>query len=92
MNTTNPNQAEQMLDEIFSKLNNALQRGDGSAVAKLFQEECYWRDLVFFTCNLRTLENQQAIKEMLVSQLDEMQPVQFSRDTKETATSNNPMS
>jgi len=62
MNTTNPNQAEQMLDEIFSKLNNALQRGDGSAVAKLFQEECYWRDLVFFTCNLRTWKTSKRLK------------------------------
>jgi len=86
MNTLNPNQAEQILDEIFSQLNNALQHGDGSAVTELFQEECYWRDLVFFTWNLLTLESPQAIKEMLARQLDDMQPVQFSRDSKETAT------
>jgi len=83
MNTIHRNEIDKVLDETFSKLNNALQQGDSAAVAELFQEECYWRDLVFFTWNLRTLESHQDIKDMLASQLSAIQPVQFSRDTKE---------
>jgi len=85
MNTIHRNEIDKVLDETFSKLNKALQCGDTAAVADLFQEECYWRDLVFFTWNLRTLESHQDIKDMLVSQLGAIQPVQFSRDTQEAS-------
>jgi len=85
MNTIHRNEIDKVLDEIFSKLNKALQCGDSAAVAALFQEECYWRDLVFFTWNLRTLESHQDIKDMLASQLGVIQPVQFSRDTQEAS-------
>jgi len=79
--------ATQLLENTLAQLNSALQCGDTAAVAALFQPECYWRDLVFFTWNLRTLESQQAVQDMLASQLDHLQPVQFSRDVQENVTS-----
>jgi len=78
--------ATQLLENTLAQLNSALQYGDTAAVAALFQSECYWRDLVFFTWNLHTLESQQAIQDMLTSQLDHLQPVQFSRDVQEDVT------
>jgi len=78
--------ATQLLENTLAQLNSALQCGDTAAVAALFQPECYWRDLVFFTWNLRTLESQQAIQDMLTSQLNHLQPVQFSRDVQENVT------
>jgi len=86
MNGSSLSASEALLDSIFHKLSLALQQGDSAAAAGLFQEECYWRDLVFFTWNLHTLESRSGIKTMLDSQLTAMQPVLFSRDEKETCT------
>jgi len=76
--------ATQMVDEVLAQLNAGLQQGDSAAVADLFLPECYWRDLVFFTWNLRTLESRQDIQAMLAAQLASLQPVQFFRDTEES--------
>jgi putative flavoprotein involved in K+ transport len=37
-----------------------LARKDPDAVAALFHEDCYWRDLVSFTWNIKTMEGQAA--------------------------------
>jgi ketosteroid isomerase-like protein len=34
----------------------ALDSRDGDALIALFAEDCYWRDLVAFTWNIKTLE------------------------------------
>ena len=47
----------------------ALERGDLDAVSDLFAEECYWRDLLSFTWNIKTLEGKQQITAMLASVL-----------------------
>lgn len=56
-------QVQQWLDG-FSK---ALQSGDSAAAAEHFEDEGFWRDLVSFTWNIKTLEGQSAIKTMLDS-------------------------
>ena len=43
----------------------ALARKDAIGAAYLFGEECYWRDLVAFTWNIRTMEGRDAIAAML---------------------------
>ena len=48
-----------------------LDAGDSTAVTALFGEECYWRDLVAFTWNVKTLEGRTAIREMLLSAVSE---------------------
>ncbi|MEY8877096.1 MAG: flavin-containing monooxygenase [Leptothrix sp. (in: b-proteobacteria)] len=41
--------------------------GDADAAAALFDTECYWRDLVSYTWNLRTFESREAIAQMLAA-------------------------
>ncbi|SSW64531.1 NAD(P)/FAD-dependent oxidoreductase [Achromobacter agilis] len=76
--------ADAALDAVLARLNAALGNKDIDAVARLFQEECYWRDLVLFTWNLRTLEGHGQIRDMLEHQLAQVEPVRFGRDARET--------
>ena len=43
----------------------ALERGDHAAATAMFDEDCYWRDLVSFTWNIKTMEGQDQIADML---------------------------
>ena len=43
----------------------ALERGNTEAAAALFHDESYWRDLVAFTWNIKTMEGRAAICSML---------------------------
>ena len=55
-----------------------LGSGDVDRVAAMFADECYWRDLVSFTWNIKTLEGRQEIADMLRSTLDDVQPSDFT--------------
>ena len=46
--------------EWLAALDTALTRGDAAAAAALFDDECYWRDLVSFTWNITTAEGPDA--------------------------------
>ena len=76
-------QAGAALEALLGRLNTALGNKDVDAVAALFQDECYWRDLVLFTWNLRTLEGRDRIRDMLRHQLEQVEPVRFNLDPKE---------
>ncbi|WP_299611680.1 NAD(P)/FAD-dependent oxidoreductase [uncultured Tateyamaria sp.] len=52
----------------------ALESGDIDAAVAMFQTDCYWRDLVTFTWNIRTMEGQDQIRDMLSSQLGTTKP------------------
>ena len=58
----------------------ALAGGDATKIAALFGTECYWRDLVSFTWNIRTMEGHDGIANMLQAQLGEVQPRHFAID------------
>ncbi len=73
------------VDNALAKLGQALEKGDIDAAVNLFQADCYWRDLVTFTWNLKTLEGQQQIRDMLSEQLSEIRPRHFHQDTAELA-------
>ncbi|PWE54723.1 FAD-dependent oxidoreductase [Metarhizobium album] len=73
------------IDTVLSKLGKALEKGDIDAVVNLFQADCYWRDLVTFTWNLRTLEGRDQIRDMLTHQLAAIAPSGFRQDEKEVA-------
>ena len=53
---------------------SALARGDSGAAAGMFVEDCYWRDLVSFTWNIKTMEGRTAIADMLDATLARVQP------------------
>jgi putative flavoprotein involved in K+ transport len=59
----------------LSDLDSALTQGDAAAAAELFDEaDSYWRDLVAFTWNLKTVEGRDAIRDMLAATLAHARP------------------
>ena len=76
--------AEKQAAELLDKLNTALAAGDIDALVDLFAAECYWRDLVAFTWNIKTCESKNAIRDMLQSQLEAIRPGGFALDEKES--------
>jgi putative flavoprotein involved in K+ transport len=77
---------EVALEAMLGQLNEAFERGDAAAAAALFQAGSYWRDLVAFTWNLRTMEGPDQIRAMLESQLPRIRPRSLRLDQAETAT------
>jgi putative flavoprotein involved in K+ transport len=53
----------------LAKLARAAARKDAKAAASLFGKECYWRDLVALTWNIRTAEGRGGIEAMLAATL-----------------------
>ena len=62
----------------LASFESALQERRIEAVTALFGAECFWRDLVIFTWNLRTEEGPEAIRAMLESRLDDVAPRGFT--------------
>ena len=52
----------QQVSEWLSRFGAALDRKDWAAAADLFGNECYWRDLISFTWNIKTLEGKGEIQ------------------------------
>jgi len=74
---------ERKVSDTLDAMNTALAAGDTARVASLFHDDSYWRDLVAFTWNIKTVEGPRAIKEMLDSQLKAIRPANFQLDPKE---------
>lgn len=70
LDTTHNDQMEDMLN----RFGDALTNGRIDEAVSMFQADCYWRDLVSFTWNIRTMEGQDAIRDMLTSQLATTKP------------------
>ncbi|MFM8747443.1 MAG: NAD(P)/FAD-dependent oxidoreductase [Aestuariivirga sp.] len=62
----------------LATLEAALSRQDATAAARLFGEECYWRDLVALTWNIRTVEGRDGLADMLRATLPRAQPRGFT--------------
>jgi len=58
-------QATKWLDSFA----RALEARDIATVTSLFREDCYWRDLLAFTWNIKTMEGRSAIRHMLEATL-----------------------
>ncbi len=78
--------AQAILEETLTQLGDALERGDINSALSLFQDDCYWRDLVSFTWNLRTLEGKDQVHDMLSTQLGSIKPANFAAAPNEIAT------
>ena len=65
---------EKRVNDLLAAFGAALSAGDLDKAVSLFQEDCYWRDLVAFTWNLKTMEGRQQVRDMLASQLSLVQP------------------
>jgi putative flavoprotein involved in K+ transport len=59
---------------LLDKFGKALEAGNIDAAVHCFQGDCYWRDLVTFTWNLKTMEGRDEIRDMLTSTLAGTKP------------------
>jgi putative flavoprotein involved in K+ transport len=53
------------VDAWLSHFDQALSEGDTAEAAELFAIDGFWRDLVAFTWNIKTVEGREGVKEML---------------------------
>src|SRR3954449_6309598 len=53
------------VDQWLASFDEALTAGDPASAAELFVEDSYWRDLVAFTWNLKTVEGRDGVEDML---------------------------
>jgi putative flavoprotein involved in K+ transport len=59
---------------FLGKFDAALAAGDVDAAVALFGVECYWRDLVAFTWNIKTMEGRDQVRDMLAHCLKQTKP------------------
>lgn len=75
--------ASKTVTRWLSRLSTALDTGP-SAAADLFVEDCYWRDLLSFTWNIKTLEGRSQIADMLSATLAQVSPGEWEIDGEAT--------
>ena len=66
--------ATEKANEWLSAFDAALQNRDVDSAVDLFGADCYWRDLVSFTWNIKTSEGHEQIRQMLQARLQDVQP------------------
>jgi putative flavoprotein involved in K+ transport len=71
---------------FLASFDEALQAGDIEAVVAMFGEDGYWRDLISFTWNIKTLEGRDQIRDMLKACLPQVKPHGFRVAEGEEAT------
>ena len=69
--------AQDTVTRVLEDLEAAMAARDAKGAAALFEAEGYWRDLVSFTWNIRTMEGRSAIGAMLEAQLGHVEPSGF---------------
>ncbi len=65
------------VESWLSQFQSALTAGDSDAVSALFLEDSYWRDLVSFTWNIKTVEGPAGVSDMLRATLEHVRPTGF---------------
>lgn len=55
-------------------LDKALTAGNAVVASDFFEDDSYWRDLVSFTWNIKTMEGKDAVREMLEARLADVKP------------------
>lgn len=58
-----------LVKKWLAKLERAARGNDAKAIASMFGKECYWRDLVALTWNIRTVGGRDGIEQMLSATL-----------------------
>jgi putative flavoprotein involved in K+ transport len=62
------------VSDLLGALDKALSNGEVDHAVELFQADCYWRDLVTFTWNIKTMEGQEQVRDMLKARLADVRP------------------
>ncbi|NVK32195.1 MAG: NAD(P)/FAD-dependent oxidoreductase [Gammaproteobacteria bacterium] len=75
--------ATEKATQFLQRFESALGSKDIDAATALFADECYWRDLVSFTWNIKTVEGRDQVKDMLEHQLASIEPCNWRLNTDE---------
>src|SRR5436190_19203523 len=62
------------VDEWLQGFETALAAGDSAAASEMFGEDGFWRDLVAFTWNIKTVEGPDGVRAMLEETLASAKP------------------
>ncbi len=73
------------IQNVLSTLNRALANEKIDDALELFTDDCYWRDLLSFTWNIKTVEGKPAIRDMLEQRLADVAPADWTVDAEEHA-------
>ena len=73
------------IGQVLTNLGEALEASDVEGAVALFQDECYWRDLVAFTWNIKTMEGRDQVRDMLKACLARVKPSHWHVAEGETA-------
>ncbi len=68
---------EKQVQDWLTGFGDALKNSDTTTAANLFEEEGFWRDLVSFTWNIKTLEGRAAIQSMLDACNNQVKPTNW---------------
>jgi putative flavoprotein involved in K+ transport len=71
---------------FLGKFDAALAAGDIDAAVAMFGEDSYWRDLVAFTWNIKTMEGRDQVRDMLAHCLKRVKPRDWRIAEGESAT------
>lgn len=71
---------------FLDRFGAALETGRIDEAVSMFVDDCYWRDLVAFTWNIKTVEGHDQLRDMLQSQLQLIKPRQWRVAPGEAAT------
>ena len=74
MSTTEAAPVAAAVDQWLSRFDKALTEGDAAAAAELFLDDSYWRDLVAFTWNIKTVEGPDGVRDLLEHTLERTRP------------------
>src|SRR5215468_1068959 len=74
------------VDNWLAAFEEALTAGDSAAASELFLDTSFWRDLVAFTWNIKTVEGPEEIQAMLESRLSDVKPRGFHTTEEPTET------
>jgi putative flavoprotein involved in K+ transport len=74
------------LHSFLAKFDAALAASDIDAASGMFGEDSYWRDLVAFTWNIKTVEGRDQVRDMLAHCLKRVKPRDWRIAEGETAT------
>lgn len=74
---TNVLSNREIIQNWLSRFEDALTRNDMATLTKLFESDCYWRDLVIFTWNMVVFEGLDDIEGMLSARLADTSPSNF---------------
>ena len=74
------------MQAFLDKFGKALVSGDIDSAVEMFADQCYWRDLVAFTWNIKTMEGRDQVRDMLKAQLFGVEPSNWQVAEGEDAT------